>query len=287
MSFNVRVLLVVIATGTCIAMLAFALMAQALIHAGFASQRLTAPAAGLGVTCLTVCAFALASAPSALGADTTSASIAVSLSPDRPGARAALTVTIDYGGGELGVPSPVRRSVLRMPAGLSLDIPKLRSCSAARLRARGAAGCSSQSLLGRGQALAEVHAGSQRITEHATLWAFLGPLTGSLEPSFQILAQGYTPIDERKVLTGTVEGDDPPYGERLALPIPPIPSLPYEPDASIVTFSLTIGAFVDGRAPISRVLVPSVCPSGGFPFAGEFQYADGSKSSAYTSVPCP
>ena len=57
-----------------------------------------------------------------------------SLSPNRLGAKGALVVTIHFTGGESGVPSPVRRSILRFPAGLGLEIPHLRSCCVARLR---------------------------------------------------------------------------------------------------------------------------------------------------------
>ena len=217
----------------------------------------------------------------------TSATIAPSLSPDRLGARAALTFTIRYAGGEFGVPSPVRRSVLRLPAGMSLDIPSLRSCTAARLRAHGASGCPAGSRLGTGHALAETHAGSQTIAEDVALWAFLGP-PRNLLPTFEILAQGYTPLDERVVFTGMVLPDSAPYGERLVLSIPPVPTLSLESDASIVTFSLTVGASRRLRTrDQNTVLVPSSCPAGGFPFAGQFTYADGSGDSALATIPCP
>ncbi len=210
-----------------------------------------------------------------------------SLSPDRLGARAALTFTIRYAGGDFGVPSPVRRSVLRFPAGLSLDVPDLRSCVAARLRARGASGCPSQSVLGGGHALVEAHAGSQILTEDVALWAFLGP-PRNLQPTFAILGQGYTPLEKRVVFTGVVLGDRAPYGEELVMSIPAIATLPLESDASIVTFSLTIGARKRrGRAGANAVLVPSHCPVGGFPFAAEFTYADGSSGGAAATVPCP
>ena len=71
--------------------------------------------------------------------------------------------------------------------------------------------------------------------------------------------------------------------------IPPIPTLPFEPDASIVTFSLTIGA--SARHSTARrsnaVLVPSSCPAGGFPFAAEFTYADGSGGQRARHDPLP
>jgi hypothetical protein len=217
----------------------------------------------------------------------TSATIAPSLSPDRAGAKAALTFTIRYTGGEFGVPSQVRHSVLRLAAGMSLEVPHLRACSVRRLRAHGPSGCPAQSEIGSGHALAETHAGSQITTENVELHAFLGP-PQNLQPTFEVLAHGYTPLDERVVFTGKVTSAEAPYGEQLEMSIPPVPTLPLEPDASISTFSLTVGASRRaGSHAGSTVSVPSHCPAGGFPFAAQFTYADGSTSSAIATVPCP
>ena len=216
----------------------------------------------------------------------TAAIIEPSLSPDRLGARAALTLTIHYTGGEFGVPAPVRRSVLRLPAGMTLNVPSLRSCTAARLRTRGPGGCPARSRLGSGHALAETHMGSQITSEEASLSAFLGP-PDNLQPTFEVLAQGYTPLDENLVFGGSVLSDRPPYGERLVMSIPPVPTLPLEPDASIVTFSLTVGANARRGADQSTILVPSRCPAGGFPFDAQFTYADGSDGEALARIPCP
>ena len=71
--------------------------------------------------------------------------------------------------------------------------------------------------------------------------------------------------------------DHSPYGQALSIVVPPIRTLTFEPDASIVTFSLTIGPSHRHRgAPADAVVMPSSCPAGGFPFAAEFSYADGS-----------
>jgi len=218
----------------------------------------------------------------------TSATITPVLSPDRLDAKGALTFTIRYAGGELGVPSPVRRAVLRLPAGLTLEIPSLRSCSTARLEARGARGCPRQSEIGTGHALVEANLGAQPITETATLRAFLGPPTENLQPTFEILGQGYTPIGQEMVLTATALADRPPYGEQLVMSIPPIPSIPPEPDASISSFSLTIGSDSPHRPrDANTILIPSSCPAGGFPFAAEFTYADGTVGSALARIACP
>jgi hypothetical protein len=216
----------------------------------------------------------------------TVATIGASLAPDRLGARTALTFTLTTAGGELGVPSPVRRAVVRFPRGLSLHIPHLRSCTVAQLQARGAQGCPAQSLLGKGHAVAEVHAGTEFEHEPATVSAFIGPLQGG-DPTVEILGQGYTPLDERAVATGTLLPDVAPYGEKLVLTIPPIPSIPLEPDASLLFFTVTVGAVHGGARDANTVVAPSSCPAGGFPFAAAFTYADGSTGTAAATVPCP
>jgi hypothetical protein len=176
---------------------------------------------------------------------------------------------------------------LRFPAGLMLDLPHLSSCSPARLRLRSAAGCPTASALGRGYALVEAQPGSQTIAESISLWVFLGPLR-NLQPTVVILGRGYTPFDQRVVFSGSLLADRAPYGEQLEMSIPPIATLPLEPDASIVTFSLTVGALRPHRKrDQNTVIVPSRCPLGGFPVAGDFVYADGSAGSARASIPCP
>jgi|HubBroStandDraft_3_1064219.scaffolds.fasta_scaffold115643_2 hypothetical protein len=237
---------------------------------------------------LATCAILLGAIPSAGASVGTTATIAPSLSPDRLNAEGALTLNIHFSEGESeGVPSPLRRSVLRLPVGLGIEIPHLRSCSIARLRARGPSGCSKQSELGHGHALAEAVAGSQLITEDISLTLFLGPFH-NLQPTLEILGQGITPFDERVVLTASVIPDQPPYGEDLVLSIPPIPTVPLEPDASIVTMSLTVGASKPPHpAQANTVVVPPSCPAGGFPFAAEFTYANGSSGSSLAHAGCP
>lgn len=220
------------------------------------------------------------------GADT-SATITPRLAPDRLGARGAVTLRVKFAEPSEGVPTAVRRMSLRFPAGLVLELPHLRSCGASRLRARGPTGCPTASVLGRGRALVEAHLGSQTTSESISLWIFLGPLR-NLQPTVMIFGRGYTPFDERVVFSGSLVEDHVPYGERLVMSIPPIETLPLEPDASIVTFSLTVGATKPSRKhDQNTVLVPSSCPVGGFPVAGELAYADGTDGSTSATIPCP
>jgi hypothetical protein len=206
--------------------------------------------------------------------------------PDRLGALGSLTVTIDLAGSVLGDSSPLRRSVLRLPAGLGVEVPHLRDCDPGRLRLLGARGCPSQSRIGIGRALVRAPLGSQLLEESVSLWVFLGPLR-NLQPTFEMLAQGYAPFDERVVLGGTVRPDSPPYSEDLVLSLPAIPTLPLEPEASIASMSLTIGSSRRSARESNMTVEPTRCPPGGFPFAAELTYADGSTQDLSTTSSCP
>jgi hypothetical protein len=198
----------------------------------------------------------------------------------------ALTIAIDLTGSTLSEAPPLRRVVLRLPAGLGVEIPHLRSCAPDRLQLLGARGCPAQSRLGVGRALVQAPLGSQLLGESVSLRVFLGPLA-NLQPTFEILAQGYTPFDERQVFGGTVLTDQPPYGEDLVLSIPAIPTLALEPGASIASMSLTIGSSRRLAGEPNTTVEPVRCPPGGFPFAADFTYADGSMQNVSTTVSCP
>jgi hypothetical protein len=229
----------------------------------------------------------VATAALAPSPEATSATLAPTLSPNRPGAEGALTLAIQYTGGVMGVPEPVHRSVLSLPAGLTLEVPRLRSCSPARLRARGPDGCPPQSLIGRGHALAESLVGSGVISEEVALWAFIGPPQGN-DPTLELVGEGSTPVPAQVVVTGTVVPARAPYGEKLVIPVPPIPTLPSATETSLANLTLTIGASGPHRARgANTVVIPAPCPTGGWPFAAVFTYADGSSDSSIAKAPCP
>jgi hypothetical protein len=139
-------------------------------------------------------------------------------------------------------------------------------------------------LLGRGSAVLEVRPGAQTLPEQVTMSAFRGPNRGN-RPTLEIFGQGETPLYQSSISTAVLEPDGAPYGSKLVISIPPIPTLELEPNASFQSFSLTIrGPGVGGAAAIR---VPRRCPSGGFPFAASFTFANHSTASASTGVGCP
>lgn len=182
------------------------------------------------------------------------------------------------------MPAPLRGMTLRLPAGLRIDLSGVGVCQPSRLRSHGVAGCSSASLLGRGNALTKVHAGSQTLLEQAAIRIFRGPDHGA-RPSFEILGHGETPLYQNTLSTGVLEPDTAPYGSKLVVSVPAIPTLMGEPDASFSSLSLTLGRAAGGSP--AAVLLPRRCPDGGFGFAASFTYADGSTGSASARLPCP
>jgi hypothetical protein len=226
-------------------------------------------------------ALALCAALPAGAQGETAASLTTSFSPNRLGASAALTLTIDYANDEPHhVPEPVTHTVVHLPAGLSFRLAGVSTCAYARLNA---AKCPPSSRVGTGTTLAEAHLGSQTLGETANVSAYRGPNQGG-HPTLLMAGQGLTPLIERVVITAMLKRDRPPYGMEMVMSIPPIPTLPTEPNASIVRFVLKIGVGPGGRM---LVHIPSSCPANGFPFGADFTFADGSVISGTTTAPCP
>jgi hypothetical protein len=219
----------------------------------------------------------------------TAARIHPSFLPDRLGASTAFTLAFELSGGTEGVPAPLSKMIVQLPAGLGISLRGVGTCQPARLLAHGASGCPSSSLVGRGRATLDVHAGSQTIPENATLWAFRGPMKGG-RSTFEIFGQGQTPLDESALSTAVLGPAGAPYGSELTISIPPIPTLMGEPNASVLSLSLTVGG-VERRPRAHQaagsILVPRACPAGGFPFAVEFTFADLSSTATTAAAPCP
>jgi hypothetical protein len=244
-----------------------------------AAAMLTALASGL------LCA----ATPAALAQTETGASMRPSLLPDRLGASTALTLTFRFSGGVEGVPAPLRGMVVRLPAGLTVNLRGARTCPPSRLRSRGTSGCGSTSLVGRGHALMKVHAGSLAVGEEVTISLYRGPNRGGHQ-TLEIFSQGETPLDESTISTGVIAPDSGPYGSRLTVSIPAIPTLVLEPDASFVSLSLTLGGIghtPKAHAAAGSIVVPRSCPAAGFPFAAEFTFAGSATASAAATVACP
>jgi hypothetical protein len=235
----------------------------------------------------TLCLVTAVLATCALATGAQAATVAVitpSFAPERLGASAAFTLAIQYSNQGGGVPEPVTHAVVHLPAGVGIDVRAAGICPKSKLQKQSGRGCPASARIGSGSALMGAHLGAINLHENATLSAWRGPDQGG-HPTMEILGEGLTPLEERVVVTGVLEADHGPYGQRLTMAIPPIPTLPTEPNASVLHFSLTVGS---GHGRLGRLIhVPSRCPAGGFPFAADFGYADGTSSRSAATVHCP
>jgi hypothetical protein len=223
--------------------------------------------------------------PGMAQAGTTVATIKPSFAPDRLGAVTAVTMSVHFSNEQGGVPAALSHAVVQLPPGLGIDPRGVGTCSKASLEANLGRNCPASALIGSGSALAVAHLGSLNLNENTTLSAWRGPNQGG-HPTLEIAGEGLSPLQERVVASGVLEPDHAPYGQKLVMSIPPIPTIPLEPDASIQRFSVTIGFSARTRRE-GHLSVPRTCPAGGFPFAAEFTYADGSSSNSAAKVPCP
>ncbi|HSZ12435.1 MAG TPA: hypothetical protein VK790_00155 [Solirubrobacteraceae bacterium] len=237
-------------------------------------------------------------APAGAGAVSEHASMRASFSPDRLGAPTTIAFAVSLATAEGAAPPPMTAMDLQMPAGMNYTTTTLglAICQPAVLAAKGPAGCPANSRLGFGSALVEVPFGTGAGHEIPEIQAIAGPSPhGNLVVLFY--ANGLYPVSAQLTFSGEVLPDNGLYGSQLATSVPLVTSVPGGADVSIVEVKTTIGPshltyyrHVHGHLVPFRprgVAVPERCPRGGFPFAADFSFQDGSSTSATTTVPCP
>ncbi len=253
-----------------------------------------APRRGAAALALSLCLL-LASTTAAQAAQ--KVHLYASFSPDRPRVSTTITFGFTVTSTTGGVPSPLDGLDLHLPAGIGLARNTLGTaiCEPIYLFAHGPTGCPRNSELGYGSAVAEVPYGPLAVKETASINAYRG---ASEEGHLTILffAEGWTPVFADIVFPGQILEDSGPFSGRIDTKVPLVPSLPGGPNVSVVHFQSTFGpknllyerevneelVYFHPRG----VTVPAVCPAGGYPFAGDFGFEDGSKLTVHTSVPC-
>jgi hypothetical protein len=224
--------------------------------------------------------------------------LTTSLLPDTLGASTTILYSFRVAGADGQLPQPLVLADIRLPAGMGLASSSLgvATCDAATLETDGSSACPSGSHLGYGRAFVEFDSPRGRIGEAARVVALLGA-----SPDGQLLVlfyvEGTEPVQASLVFPGVVRADAAPFGTRLDTSVPLIPVWPEGPDVVLTSFRSTIGPLDllyyrhrHGRlVPFQPrgLMVPRTCPPGGFPFGGDFGFADGSVVHALTHVACP
>ena len=196
------------------------------------------------------------------------------------------------------VPPALVGMELRYPGnlGFALSGLGLATCQPATLAAHGPQGCPANSRMGFGGAAAQISVEGLIVSEPAEVSIVRGPTReGHLGLLFYVY--GAKPLKAQLVLPGLLAPADPPFGGAVKLDVPLIPSWPEGPDIAMVRLRSTLGPehltyyeHVRGRTIAYNpqgILLPKVCPRGGFRFLGVFTFVDGSQATAATAVPCP
>jgi hypothetical protein len=150
--------------------------------------------------------------------------------------------------------------------------------------------------MGFGSAMAQIAVQEGTVYEETQVTIVRGPTReGHLALLFYV--DGAEPVSAQIVFPGLLLPAPAPFGGAVSLDVPLVPSWPEGPYVAIVKLRSTLGPehltyyeHVRGRVvPYNPqgVLLPKVCPRGGFRFAGTFTFLDGSRATAKTAVPCP
>jgi hypothetical protein len=224
--------------------------------------------------------------------------LAVRLTPEHLGQGTTVGFDFRIASSTGPVPPPLTKVDLRYPGdlGVALSGLGLTACPLATLEAVGPRGCPAEARMGSGSVLAEIAIGPDVISEHATLAVVRAP-TQSGHISMMFYAAGVTPVDAQIIFPGQLLPAEAPFGGLLHIDVPLVPSLPEAPDVSVTEINATLGPqhltyyhHVGGRFVAydpQGILLPNRCPRGGFPFAAELGFLDGTSTGAQTVVPCP
>ncbi len=240
--------------------------------------------------CLTV--MAVAWAPSAVAAPVVTATAKIVPIKGFPGtgnilgAGAALQVNATATGTEStgGVVSQLRKVVVYLPKGVTINSKPFPTCTVATLENKGPSGCpkgSAASPVGGAGVVDPI--GGELVTETATLQAFFAPGGG-----LNFYANAAAPISAQIVVPGHYGRAPAPYGLMFTTEVPLVDSVPGAPPVSTTSINLKVGAAIKkGKKTYYYGTVPTKCPHGGFTGKFEATFQTGETVTHTVNVPCP
>lgn len=237
-----------------------------------------------------------------LAATTTQAAVSlrlhVSLKPEHLGQGTTVGFNFTIIPHTSRVPPPLTEVNVSYPGDLGIGLSDigLATCPVTTLETSGPNGCPAEAQMGYGSVLAEIPLAGEIIQEHATV-VVLRAATQEGHISLYFYAQGSTPISDEIVFPGALLPAEPPFGERLHINVPLVPSVPEAPYISVaqihgtlgpqhLTYYRHIGHKLVAYNP-QGILLPKHCPHGGFRFTAQLKFIDDTQAETSASVPCP
>lgn len=235
---------------------------------------------------------------SALAAEVLTASPSLAGTAGGPGVLTIKSGVTDSLG---GLPSPLTQLVIDIPPGVTYNFDTTPVCSINTITAANGTippACPSGSKIGSGSTVVQAILGSAAINEAATLDIYL------LQRSpvkYEVWANGITPIAETLTFPGTFTPTAAPFAEKILVNIPPIPTVPGGPDASVTSLDFSVGGNhtvtttkkKHGKKSVTHTTVglfdlPKNCTSSvSLPYAATASFGDGSTVPISGKVACP
>jgi hypothetical protein len=226
------------------------------------------------------------------------AGVNAGFAPESPGKKSTVTIGFQIGSAQGPDVTHLTSVALRLPNGVTNGFNTLgpETCDVTKLELQGLTGCPSNSVVGIGTAVVSVRLGSGQVFEPVKLVILMAPAKDE-QTELLFYSLGTKPVISQLVFHALLLGDEKPFGALIEASIPPIPALPGEPDAALISMQAVIApksllyhkrehGVTVAYAP-EGFDTPPKCPQGGYPFAATFTFASGAKESASTRVPCP
>lgn len=212
------------------------------------------------------------------------------------GASTTIRFGFDIATSSGALPPPVTSVDLHLPAGMNQNASELglNICQPVSLVRLGPSGCPVNSQVGFGTAHVEVAFGGDPVQESAYVSTFAGPAKSGSEVLFYNDAKG--PIASRLVYSGHTREESGPFGGDLETTVPLISTVPGGDYLATTSFESTLGPLgltyykrIHGRTVSFHpegIIIPTKCPSKGFPFLVELRFSDGTQAVGRSAVPC-
>ena len=187
-----------------------------------------------------------------------------------------LTIGAELGTTDGTVPEPVNHMRFSFTNGAKVHPEAFATCTMAILEAQGTTGCPQSSKLGTGKAVAA----ALNATFPADVTVFNGPGTRT---NRKVLIYARALQTVVIPLTGTLKKTSGRFGWVLDVPVQRIQTVG-DNDAAITSFQVTVGG--TGRKGVPFIEAPTKCTKPGWPFLGEFGYADGTSGTSSATIGC-
>jgi len=208
----------------------------------------------------------------------------VAFRPDQPGQQTTVAVGFRVRAQHRGeLPPPLIQLSISLPAGMGLGTTDLgeATCSIPILKNDGPERCPHNSVMGKGYGVIDAQFGQEILREPVALTIVMAK---ALEEHTTLLfqAEGWTPTAAEETFVGQLLGSGPGYGARLVTDIPLVTPAPGAGYAALESMYTTFGPEHltyyrrkrGVRVPYKPqgIVIPPVCPRGGYRFAVTFTF---------------